>query len=271
MDIFVRITEWIKGEVKGAWKIASRVCLTVFRVFNVISFLEKVKLIDMGPVVSKLSTIPVIGWIVNLPVGLIGIFAFGLGTVNNSIQVAADSARKRIQENIKQALVARRIAINPKADAMDIAIQKNKYEVAHNAIQSDKALLSKLKDHVDLKRRNYTVLDQNQIQAQWNTRSQPNYATDASLDKRIKRANLQVNKITVERGKTIVGLINDAIKVAVIALFLIGSIVGGILAATSIFMLSASLAAASIGFYKVFHDKFAKMSVENTKADIARI
>lgn len=256
VDIISRITEWVKGEVKGGWKIASRIFLTAYRVLSVVSFLEKLKLFDLGPTVERLSRIPVIGLLVNIPLNVIGLISFSLSTVHNSIEVHKDNAKLILATNKLAALQLKQQLISDPAQQLE-----DKYVDSILKIRAAKVTLGKLPS-VDNSEDAIA-----QIRQQWQSRTTGN-VDNAKLTKDIKKADLRISVAKTERGRTLLGLINDVLKVAVISLSLVGLAVGGILASTSIPMLVLGLVVAGVGFYKVFHDKYAKMSIESTKKQI---
>lgn len=244
-DIITRIVEWVKGEVVGAWKIASRVFLTVFRVFGLIEFLEKVKLINLRTVVEKLGNVPVLGWIINLPIGLLGVCSYSLSMVHYSLETRKHQLKVNLAENRRIALDARQQA----ASTGSTDELKNIYCKAIKEIRSAKLSLGLMKSEE-------AQIDDENIAMQWDDRNGNDEVNE--LQTRIEESERELSNAVVKRGKSIVSIINDVFKVAIIALSLLGLIFGGLLLATSLPMLIFGVATAAMGLYKCFHEAVAK-------------
>lgn len=258
-DLITRIAEWIKGEVIGAWKIASRVFLTVFRVFGLIEFLEKVKLINLRSVVEKLGNVPVIGWIINLPSSLLGLVSFSLSLVHYSIETRKYNLRVTLAENRKIAYEARLQYLREQEDPDDVL--QNKYIAAVKEIRNAKAALNIQKwtpEKVEAREGRYY----------WSQGFANTYSNDTSiLRRKIKVTEVELSNAIVKRGKSIVGIVNDIFKVAIIALSLLGLILGGILLATALPMLIFGVAVSAMGLYKCFHEAVARDYMQKLPKD----
>lgn len=256
-DIVARAVEFAKGEIKGAWKIASRVFLTAFRILCVIDFLEKVKLINLKGVMETLGNVPVLGWIINLPSSLLGLASFSFSLVHNSLQLKADKAKAKLNDNKRIALEARQKALTEK-DSAKKAVLESTYTKAVEEVRAAKVALGKLKPA------DVAAKKVEDIAVQFNNRVDTKKG-EKTLAVRIENCDIETRNTRISKIKNIVAIINDVIKVTCIALSLLGLLLGGILVASSIPMMALGVVASAMGLYKCFHDKIAKDSVEKLK------
>lgn len=279
-DIINRVREWLGGEVKGIWKILSRICLTAFQTINIMKFLDYLKFIDMKSITETLGRIPVIGFIVGLPSLILGLGAYLFSLVHsstkaneNGLKATLANAKKEACE-IKQSVIE---ALQNKGyefmkDESYVTLEK-RYHAAKEMIVTAKLGLGhkKTKDAAD---KNAKIIrdatDQN-IRIRWDqifisleakgTTSASGLAVDkakaelADLKGRINHHKAQAYNGSLEKSKAIVSIISDVSKSIFFACGLIGIFTEiSFLAFASLPMLIMGTIAAATGVFKVFYD-----------------
>jgi hypothetical protein len=273
-EIVNRVREWLGGEVKGVWKILSRICLTAFQTINIMKFLDYLKFIDMKSITETLGRIPVIGFIVGLPSLILGLGAYMFSLVHNSTKASENSLKAALANAKKEACESKKSVIE---ELKDKGYDKFMVDPSYDTLYK-KYLVSKEKVNaakISLGQKVKDATDQN-IKIRWDQifiNSEDRTATSGlkldvvdaelvNLKGRINHHKAQAHNGSLEKSKAIVSIVSDATKAIFFACGLIGIFTEiSLLAFASLPMLIMGTIAAATGVFKVFYDLRTKVEV----------
>lgn len=271
IEIINRIREWVVGEVKGFWKVLSRICLTIAQTINVMNFLDMVKLINFKGMLESMSRVPVLGDIIALPGALLGLGAYLFSMIHNSVKVRRDSAEtsKNVAKREACEVKLRALAImehSPESWDTESVKLEHAYIDARKIIEAAKA------------KKGETVTSAsslaNKIKNKWDAFITAAEEGDKAKIRAYNQALIQRHSVkeynaNLDKSKSRLSIIRDVSKVLLYSLGLLGLAVGGLLAVTSIPMLALAAVSAAIGVFKVFYDKRRPKEVPTLPAVVA--
>lgn len=267
IDIISRVREWFLGEVKGFWKVLSRICLTVFQAIGVMNLLDALKVIDFKAMLSKLSHIPVLGTLITLPSAWLYVGSTFFSAFNNGSRISSYGTEAKKNAALKEALEIKKQVYGNLGNGRTMnALQQRYFDAKHHA-EIEKGKLGETVDvGVALNRKIQTKWD-NFVNLAQAFSKQANAANRIQghvdhLDHRIKVIDAREYNANLTRSKSIVGIINDIMKTLFISLGLIGAALGvALISFEAVPMLFFGAVAAGFSLFKCFYEAQAPKTV----------
>lgn len=266
-DIINRAREWLTCEIKGMWRIISRVCLTAFQIIGVIKFLDYLKFIDINNIIQPLSRIPVIGFIVGLPHLTLITAAYLFSLINNATKLSPEGTQAILSEAKREACEIKKNALEGLKSVDPYVFSKSaEYHKLHSNYLTCKEKIKNLKKSLgekvcDIEAQHYTCRFEKLFTDVKSEETVSKLKIDEleinlkEIKKRVAYHKVQAHNGNVTWSKTVVGIISDLSKTIFLTCGLIGVFTEiSFLAFTSIPMLTMGAISALAGVFKVFYD-----------------